>query len=132
MNPILDGITIVEGDKETLAVKVMHDIEKKMKEDLHESPLSKAEKTKIVNFVKARRNFMIQPAHYAACIVDPNFMDEELTDLLNSADIGQGYEVINLIAEYLTQDSGIVLASLATFRAKDGVCRSASIWKITV
>ena len=82
LNPIVDGITIVEGDKTTLshAVKVLHDIEKKMEENLAESILSKGEEIKVKNFVKARRKFMIQPAHYAACIVDPNIVGKELSE----------------------------------------------------
>ena len=87
---------IVEGDKTTLshAVKVLHDIEKKMEENLAENIFSKGEEIKVKNFVKARRKFMIQPAHYAACIVDQNIFGKELSELLNSVDIGQGYDVI--------------------------------------
>ena len=40
----------------------------------------------------------------------------------NPADIGQGYDVINSIAEHLKLDTGIVMASLETFRANDGLC----------
>ena len=99
-----------------------------MEENLAESILSKGEEIKVKNFVKARRKFMIQPAHYVACIVDPNIVGKELSELLNPVDIGQGYDVINSIAEHLKLDTGIVMASLATFRAKDGLWRSESIW----
>ena len=63
LNPIVDGTATVEGDKTTLShtVKVLDDIEKKLKENLPESPLNKAEEIKIKNFVKARKKFMIHP-----------------------------------------------------------------------
>ena len=96
LNPNVDGIAIVAGDKTKLShvVKVLHDIENKMEENFAESLLNKAEEIQVKNFVKSRRKFMILPAHYAVCIVDPNIVDKELAELLNPADIGQGYDVI--------------------------------------
>ena len=44
LNPIVEGITIVEGDKTTPhAVKVLHNIEKNKEENMSEGLLNKAE-----------------------------------------------------------------------------------------
>ena len=42
-----------------------------------------------------------------------------LSEILNPVEFGKGYDVINSITEYLKQYSGIVMATVAKFRAKD-------------
>lgn len=81
LKPVADAIKSVEGDDQYLSVvmKVFHDLEKSIADNLQSSPVLKSEEEGLLAILPKRKSFIARPVHYAANLLDPRYRGIHLT-----------------------------------------------------
>jgi hypothetical protein len=137
LEPITSAIAQVESDSARLSdvYRLFNEIKQKINEALPTSPLQQQEEKKVREYIEKRRKFCVKPIHEAAYMLDPQFQNRNLQDddqteviALGEEEIGRCFTEISKLAEHLHLDQGKVLASLAKFRAKDGLWKGEGVW----
>jgi len=126
LEPVASAIEKIESDEALLSdvQRSFADLKKKITDALPESPLLQAEERSVAEFIGSRHDFCIKPIHAAANMLDPKCRGSDLDD----EQINDAYGVISALARHLHLDEGKVLASLAKFRAKDGLWKGEAVW----
>ena len=129
LEPIASAIEKVESDEALLSdvQRLFVDLQAKVTAALPESPLLKSEEKSVIDFINNRRDFCIKPIHGAAYMLDPKCHESHDADL-SEEQINSAYVVISAIARHLHLNEGKVMASLAKFRAKDGLWSGEGVW----
>ncbi|XP_076039999.1 uncharacterized protein LOC143024760 [Oratosquilla oratoria] len=127
LSPITCALSTVKTNSALLSdiPQLFANLQKRILNEIPYSSLTKQEGERIQEFLFICSDFCLKPIHAAANMVDPRYRGE----ILNDEQIPEAYSFISFMAQHLGLDTGIVVASLAKFRAKEGLWREEAVWQ---
>jgi len=119
LKPIYRGVTVLESDTATLSlvVRVFMDIKTVFFDVLSKMSIRARTRKTLLERLKDRIEYCVQPIHLAAYVVEPRFLGDGLSD----EEFLKATDVILSLARHLDLDEDSVLTSLTEYKCQSGI-----------